>query len=204
MWNIMLDTRSMFNITLIVVLCSNASAASSFHTASLSSFVRRRLLLVIVDFDFFISFFFIIVLLINCGFWFRIVQLIIILSFFFFILVIFFDHLYNSLDSSLFVVWVFAKRKYMRKNCWIWPVTARHLSGIVVTWYLICHFNGSDLLLLDGKAVDAEEGSDLVDSVNGELHKQEESHAEYDSSHPALWKNVILGSSFNLKSFQSG
>ncbi len=150
MWNIMLDTRSMFNITLIVVLCSNAPAASAFHTASLSSLVWRGLL-VIVDFDFFVSFFFVIVLfLINCGFWFRIVQLIIILSFFFLIVVIFFDHLYNSLVSFLFVIGILAQWKDVWKNCRIGPVAARHLSGIVVTRYLICHLNGSDLLLLNG------------------------------------------------------
>ena len=150
MWNIMLDTRSMFNITLIVVLCSNAPAASAFHTASLSSFVWRGLL-VIVDFDFFKSFFFVIVLfLINCGFWFRIVQLIIILSFFFLIVVIFFDHLYNSLVSFLFVIGILAQWKDVWKNCRICPIAARHLSGIVVTRYLVCHLNGSDFLLLDG------------------------------------------------------
>lgn len=151
MWNIMLETRSMFNITLIVVLCSNAPAASTFHAANLPSFVWWGLLLVVVDLDFFISFFFIIVLLVNCGFWFWIVQLIIILSFFFLlILVIFFDHLYNSLGSSLFVIGVLAQRKDVGKNCRIGPIAARHLSGILVTRYLICHLNGSDLFLLDG------------------------------------------------------
>lgn len=191
MWNIMLDTRSMFNITLIVVLCSNAPAASALHAANLPSLVWRGLLLVIVDFDFFISFFFIVVVivlfLINCGFWFRIVQLIIILSFFFLVLVIFFDHLYNPLRSSLLVVGILAQWKDMWKNCRICPVAARHLSGIVVTLYLVCHLNGSDLLPLDGQAVDAEEGSNLVDSFNGELHKQEESDTENNASDPALW-----------------
>ena len=92
----------------------------------------------------------------------------------------------------------------MGKNCRIDPIAARHLSGILVTRYLICHLNGSDLLLLDGQAVDAEEGSDLVDGVNGELHKQEEGDAENDPSHPALGKKVILACSLNLKRLQSG
>lgn len=92
----------------------------------------------------------------------------------------------------------------MGKNCGVAPIAARHLSGIVVTRYLICHLDGSDLLLLDGEAVDAEEGSDLVDCVNGELHKQEESCTENYPCDPALWKNVILACTFNLKRFQSG
>ena len=92
----------------------------------------------------------------------------------------------------------------MWKNCRICPVAARHLSGIVVTRYLVCHLNGSDLLPLDGQAVDAEEGSNLVDSFNGELHKQEESDTENNARDPALWQNVILVSSLNLKRLQSG
>jgi hypothetical protein len=121
------------------------------------------------------------------------------LSFLFLIVVIFFDHLYNSLVSFLFVIGILAQWKNVWKNCRIGPIAARHLSGIVVTRYLICHLNGSDLLLLDGQAVDAEEGSNLVDSVNGELHKQEESHTEYNASDPALWEKVILVRSLNLK-----